>query len=505
MSKCCVLNFKTRKGNDYIMDGNTNNVIPVDELFMKTLRLFESDDATVEFVANELIKDGAGEMESRRAARVVSKYKELGYFYRDEEYEAKKRRFQKDFGTDSIAALYNNGVMFQLILNMTEDCNLRCKYCYLSEVYDYTRNRTCNTMSFDVAKRAINQFMTKIRKTMTFNPGKKAAVTFYGGEPLMNFSVLKSSVEYINKEYSDVDVLYNITTNGTLLNEEYAKFLTDNNFVISVSFDGSKENHDRNRVFANGTGSFDVIYSNLKRFKENYPDYPTIRLLLVQDYYTDMLANDKFFEENANIIPNVAMVNFVSSTNTSYFDNVTQENIATYFDQYNQLIQKYIDLTIADKKFSSYLYMMMGMSLFIANGRPRVNDSKIPMLPFTSACIPGMKISVRTDGTYDMCERVNSTLPIGDIDNDINNEVVKDIITDYNDKVTKSCHVCPISTICGACYSNCNCCETFKKPDCNNYVGSTAMNMSLLYSILEDDPSQKSKFDIPDLEWVLNN
>ncbi len=505
MSKCCVLNFKTRKGNDYIMDGNTNNIIPVDELFLKALHLFENDDADADSVANALISEGAGENEARRAARVVSKYKELGYFYRDEEYKAKKRRFQKDFGTDSITALYNNGVMFQLILNMTEDCNLRCKYCYLSEVYDYTRNRTCSMMSFDVAKGAIDKFMAKIRKTMTFNPGKKAAITFYGGEPLMNFSVIKKAVEYINTEYADVDVLYNITTNGTLLTDEYTEFMTDNNFVISVSFDGSKENHDRNRVFANGKGSFDIVYENLKRFRKKYPDYGMIRLLLVQDHFTDLLENDRFFEENDNVIPNVAMANFVSSTNTNYFSNVTVENVEKYFSQYNQLIQKYIDRMVSGEKISSYLYMMLGMSLYVANSRPRVNDAKVPMLPFTAACVPGTKISVRTNGTYDMCERVNSTLPIGDIHKDVDKEAVKDIIIDYNDKVTKSCHECPITSLCGACYANCNSCKTFEKPDCNGNVSSAALNLSLLYSVLEENPELHTRFDIPDLEWILNN
>ncbi len=505
MSKCCVLNFKTRKGNDYIMDGNTNNIIPVDELFLKALHLFENDDADVDSAANALISEGAGEKEARRAARVVSKYKELGYFYRDEEYEAKQRRFQKDFGTDSITALYNNGVMFQLILNLTEDCNLRCKYCYLSEVYDYTRNRTCNMMSFEVAKSAIDKFVAKIRKTMTFNPGKKAAITFYGGEPLMNYKVLKQAVEYTNAEYPDVDLLYNITTNGTLLTDEYAKFLTDNNFVISVSFDGSKKNHDRNRVFSDGKGSFDTVYGNLKRFRENYPDYAMVRLLLVQDHFTDLLDNDRFFEENSGIIPNIAMVNFVLSTNTGYFSNVTAENVQNYFTQYNQLIQKYMDRTISGEAMSSYLYMMLGMGLYVANGRPRVNNAKVPMLPFTAACVPGTKISVRTDGTYDMCERVNSTIPIGDVNNGIDKDTVRDIIIDYNDKVTKSCHECPVTSMCGACYANCNTCKTFERPDCNGNVASAALNLSILYSILEEDPELHAKFDIPDLEWILNN
>ena len=76
-----------------------------------------------------------------------------------------------------------------------------------------------------------------------------------------------------------------------------------NNFVISVSFDGSKKNHDRNRVFSDGKGSFDTVYGNLKRFRENYPDYTMVRLLLVQDHFTDLLDNDRFFEENSGTIP----------------------------------------------------------------------------------------------------------------------------------------------------------------------------------------------------------
>ena len=502
-----IIKFETRKRNTYLYDGNTSNVVPVDDTILRAIDLFV-EDVDDEKVSRTLKSEGYDVDKIENAVSVVSKYKKLGYFYKDDEAESEKRRYQFEFENKHIEMLYDGGNTYQLVLNVTEDCNLRCKYCYLSEVYDYSRNRTSCRMNFETAKVAIDSFMERIRRICRFNPAKQAAITFYGGEPLLNFELIKEVISYVEKEYSDLDLKYNLTTNGVMLTEEKADYLVDKNVILSVSLDGCKINHDRNRVFPDGSGSFDIVYKNIVNFKKRYPDYRNIKLIVVQEYNTNLEENVRFFNDNQNAIPEVVMVNFVTSTNTHFFDNLSEDIVKDYFHSYGRLIQEYLDCVISGQKVNSYLDMFFAAGIYTTLGRTRVDDVKVPMLPFTGSCVPGMKISVRTDGTYDICERVNGTMPIGNINSGIDLDEVSKIIRQYNREVTVDCYKCPISRNCQVCFANCNGCGNFNRPDCVTQINALIFNLSLFYSIIEENPSLKNKFSLDSLmqiEWLLNN
>jgi len=150
-----------------------------------------------------------------------------------------------------------------LRLNVTETCNLRCSYCYerVSEVWNQKR-----IMGWDVAKKAIDQFLFYIQK----NEKKKISVRFFGGEPLLNWELVENSMDYIKNILSDdVQVNYIINTNGTLIDDMRAKFLTEHHISVSLSVDGVKDIHDKFRVYPNGTGSFDVVNSNMNHLIAN--------------------------------------------------------------------------------------------------------------------------------------------------------------------------------------------------------------------------------------------
>ncbi len=150
-----------------------------------------------------------------------------------------------------------------LRLNVTENCNLRCSYCYerVSDVWNQKR-----IMSWEVAKKAIDQFLYYIKK----NEKKKISVRFFGGEPMLNWDLVEKSMDYIkNQLIDDVRVSYIINTNGTLIDDTRAKFLAENNISISLSIDGVKDIHDKYRVYPNGSGSFDIVSSNMNHLIAN--------------------------------------------------------------------------------------------------------------------------------------------------------------------------------------------------------------------------------------------
>lgn len=149
----------------------------------------------------------------------------------------------------------------ELILKTTEECNLRCKYCIYSEHYSYTVTYSFNKMEFEVAKKAVDLYLHKVLKQKNFyNINRTPCIAFYGGEPLLNFSLIEKVIKYIKEIYPQLECVYTITTNGLLLRDKViSDFLKENNVVICLSLDGYKENHDRNRLTYNNNPTYDEI------------------------------------------------------------------------------------------------------------------------------------------------------------------------------------------------------------------------------------------------------
>lgn len=147
-------------------------------------------------------------------------------------------------------------------LILTEDCNLACKYCFELE------KRTTKKMSKDVAKKSIDLIV----KNAIEQKNDTVEIMFFGGEPFLNVDVLFFCAEYIKEIKKDKKINFNtsIITNGTLYTEEIEDviFALSNvsNLSIQISIDGTQKNHDKNRVFKSGDGSFSIVKKNAKKF-----------------------------------------------------------------------------------------------------------------------------------------------------------------------------------------------------------------------------------------------
>ena len=119
-------------------------------------------------------------------------------------------------------------------------------------------------MSFDVAKRAIDYYLLHSKET------KIRYISFYGGEPLLNFNLIEKCAHYLRKKCSNIK--FGLTTNGILLNKDVIAFLERNSFVITISLDGPKELHDKYRIDVNGQGSYDKCYENFKKLYVAFSD-----------------------------------------------------------------------------------------------------------------------------------------------------------------------------------------------------------------------------------------
>lgn len=152
-------------------------------------------------------------------------------------------------------------VVKALCLHVAHDCNIRCAYCFASQG-DFKGDRSL--MSFEVGKKALDMLVA--------NSGNRRnlEVDFFGGEPLMNFEVVKQLVEYgrsiegaHNKNFR-----FTLTTNGVLLNDEIMDYVNEHMSNVVLSIDGRKEVNDKMRYTISGGGTYDIIVEKFKRLVE---------------------------------------------------------------------------------------------------------------------------------------------------------------------------------------------------------------------------------------------
>ncbi|HYE82379.1 MAG TPA: radical SAM protein [Clostridia bacterium] len=146
------------------------------------------------------------------------------------------------------------------IIKTTGKCNLRCRYCSLgdkSEGADMSIATLC--LCFD-----------KIVEFLARNNERKCAIIFHGGEPTtLSADFYRTAIEYTRLRYAEYEFDWKIQTNGTLINEGYISLFKDYDFSVGISIDGTRDSHDRLRIRQDGTGTYDVITSNIERLRTN--------------------------------------------------------------------------------------------------------------------------------------------------------------------------------------------------------------------------------------------
>ena len=145
------------------------------------------------------------------------------------------------------------------VLQISHACNLNCRYCFAG---GGAYGGKPVLMSAETARKA-GDFLIDQFGSNDFSIG------FFGGEPLMNFEVIREVVRHTRQKASERGKMssFHLTTNGVLLTKDVAKFLIENNFSLIVSIDGPREVHDQMRIFDNGKGSFDIVLKNLQNIK----------------------------------------------------------------------------------------------------------------------------------------------------------------------------------------------------------------------------------------------
>lgn len=173
-----------------------------------------------------------------------------------------------------------------LVLNVTNQCNLACTYCY-----EFGADKIATPagkpkyMTLETAKASVDLLIAEA-------VGRKAVhITFFGGETLMNFRLLRDVVDYANAATAAVGkgITYSLTTNATLLTEEIVTFLSENRIGVTVSMDGPPEVQDKHRVYKNGKGSYAVIEPRLRTLIANHRTRAVTARVTLTEGVTDVV------------------------------------------------------------------------------------------------------------------------------------------------------------------------------------------------------------------------
>jgi uncharacterized protein len=408
-------------------------------------------------------------------------------------WRKKQKYFQKHLKkerTREFAKLTKNDILFnlanlsQLTFEVTDSCNLRCKYCGYGEFYNDYDERIEQRLDVNSAFKIIDYLIELWNSNLNVSYGKIIYISFYGGEPLLNMPFIKQIVRYIN----GLNLLYNkivfsMTTNAILLKKNIA-YLVENKFKILISLDGNKENHSY-RVFKNNENSFDIVYNNISYVRLNYPEY-------FSEYvqFNSVLHNRNSVSDIYNFITNKfkKMPHISGLNNTGIKPEMIDKFIATYKDiseslhqseNYSQIRKNMFTMLPEIKNIGLFLLKYSGNIYDTYNDLifSEVQNKSLP----TGTCTPfGKKIYITVTGKILPCERIGHQYSLGKI-SPIRVELEIDAIVNkynyYYDKLKKQCEICYNIDTCIQCVYNLK--DLENEPICHGFI-----NQKGFYQIL---------------------
>ncbi len=215
-----------------------------------------------------------------------------------------------------------------LTLHLTRSCNMRCDYCYAPP-------RASEGMSFETGVKA----MELARATTDGSAG----VVFFGGEPLLHRELIRRLVAHAREREARGEGMFHfkMTTNGTMLDEEFLDFSVKNDLLIAMSFDGVKEAHDRHRRMADGSGTYDVVVEKVKMLLAARP-YSSILMVVNPD-------TARYLAASVSHVLDLGARYIIVSLN--YAADWTPRALRVLKRQYKKLGELYIEWTLKERKF----------------------------------------------------------------------------------------------------------------------------------------------------------
>lgn len=369
------------------------------------------------------------------------------------------------YSKDELNRMFTSKIK-SMTLTLTEQCNLRCKYCgYMPKYMD--DNYLLKEMPKEVAFKAIDMLMKNSHES------ELCHLSFYGGEPLIRLDLIKDCINYINNKYPFRRPTYNITTNAVLLDEEVADFIIENEIKVNISLDGPERYQNRYRVDGKGKDSYEKVYQNVQALYRKDPKF--FRENVTYNVVMFNGASNELFESIDNLWK--SDVNMIDLFPTEYFMNTRDKNDVSHDEM--------IDVKTYD---FAYKNMLKGMKKYYNSfSGPAWGNTIFP----GGFCIPGVrKDFVAIDGRIIVCEKVDESqqiFEIGDVDNGIDMIKIERLVDETLKRLEK-CKYCWAAKFCRICFKdilniNNDYCEKSRKDvesELGYYLDQVSSNRSLV-------------------------
>lgn len=328
-------------------------------------------------------------------------------------------------------------------LNVTDSCNLACKYCFV--------NKQPHHMTLQTAKDAVD-FLANNAQQQNIVP----SINFFGGEPtLMWDSIIVPLVDYAKNKYNTFD--FSITTNGLVLDQSKVDFLKQNKMGILLSIDGDKTTQNINRPLVNGTGSFDKIIQNVPYLLQQYPAVmfrSTVTPETAQYLFDNMMFAENTGFQNYFVIPNC-------------FEEWSESDINILKEQMLKYVYHYVDKMRQNENPIFFVQMeknfktIVRRNFAISNNEFR-SDAKCKSCG-KCGLGSGSTAAIGTDGSIYACQELctndgkNSPFYIGSIYDGIDDSLREKLCNEFDASTCqkKECETCQLTRICtGGCVAN---------------------------------------------------
>ena len=371
-----------------------------------------------------------------------------------------------------------------MVLNVTNQCNLACTYCYEygeDKIVDTENGRQSKFMAETTALESV-EFLLK-------ESGRIAHLTFFGGETLLNFSVLKSTIAYARRRAAELgkEIDFSLTTNATLLRPDIIEFLAENNVGVTISIDGPREMQDKFRVFSGGAGSYDIVAPKIKELLKRHRSRPiSARVTLTSDtldirkIYRHLTEELGFWE--------VGFAPVTTSPNQQYA--IGDRGFDKMLDQFRGLAAEFLEHVATDRH----------------HGFSNVKDTLEEIHKGVSKAYPcgaGLGLlGVSTDGDVALCHRFagSDAHKLGTVRDGIDRDAQTAFLQAHHIADKTDCRVCWARPLCsGGCYHEAHVrYGTTTKPNlhyCEWIRGWTDTCLKIYGELSERNPSFLERFD----------
>ena len=324
-----------------------------------------------------------------------------------------------------------------MVMNVTNQCNLACTYCYEygeDKIVDTEHGKQSKFMSEATAKESV-EFLLR-------ESGRIAHLTFFGGETLLNFPVLQSTVAYARQRAAEVGkaIDFSLTTNATLLQPHIIEFLAENDIGVTVSMDGPRELQNKFRVFHDGRGSYDVIAPKISELLRRHRSRPigarvtlTSETIDVTRIYRHLTEEFGFWE--------VGFAPVTTSPGQNYA--IGNAGFDRMLGQFRELAQEFLDHVVDNRH----------------HGFSNVKDTLEEIHKGVSKAYPcgaGLGLlGVSTDGDVAVCHRFagSDAHKLGTVRDGIDRGAQADFLEHHHIADKTDCHTCWARPLCsGGCY-----------------------------------------------------